>query len=270
MSHRILAAARRTVVVVLAAACTPNAASIRLERAALTGDVLGAEAAAYFTLRIDGARPDTIVGLSVAEAGTTSMQTYQAHRVSDGPDPRPTMVRVEQIPIPSTGTVRFAPGGYTAMVSGFWRPLVRIDSITLTVELSSGRKVSTRAPVLRFDDLEAVLDPGAAATEPHAEPTVADGERLYRANGCASCHGATGDGDGPVSRTLVPAPRDFRVAAPFKGGAGLDQIARTLAVGVPGGGSMPLYAHLTNHERRTLARFLVSLQSPPSDRSSTP
>lgn len=269
MSHRILAAARWTAVVGLAAACTPNVSSIQIERAAVTGDVLGAEAAVYFTLRVDGARPDTIVGLTVAEAGTTSIQAYQAHRVSDGPHATPAMVSVKRVPVGSAGTVRFAPGGYTGMVSGFRRPLDDIDSVTLTAELSSGRTVSVRAPVLGVEALEAVLDPGAD-TGPTPEPTTAEGERLYRANGCASCHGAGGRGDGPVGRTLVPPPRDFRVAASFKSGAGPEQIARTLAVGVAGGGSMPLFAHLTNRERRALALYLVSLQTPPSDRSTTP
>ena len=40
----------------------------------------------------------------------------------------------------------------------------------------------------------------------------AAGEIIFNAN-CASCHGVSGKGDGPVGLALEPHPRDFTVAA---------------------------------------------------------
>lgn len=270
MSHHTIRVARRTAALVLAAACARYSTSARIERAAVTPDVLGAEAAVYFTLRMDGSDPDTIVGLSIAEARSVSMQVYRAHRVTGEPAIAPSMMAVDWVPVTASGTVRFGPGGYTGLISGLRRAVAPGDSVLLTVKLARGRGISAMAPVLRFDDLESVLDPEAASVSHGAVPTAAEGAKLYRANGCASCHGALGHGDGPVGRDLVPPPRDFRVAASFKGGIEPEQIARTLAIGVPGGGSMPLFAHLTNHERRALALYLVTLRTPTPDQSSTP
>jgi cytochrome c553 len=41
---------------------------------------------------------------------------------------------------------------------------------------------------------------------------VRDGEALYRQN-CASCHGESGDGAGPLARSMNPRPADFTSAA---------------------------------------------------------
>ena len=37
----------------------------------------------------------------------------------------------------------------------------------------------------------------------------ADGQALYNANGCGTCHGATGQGDGPAAAAMNPKPRSF-------------------------------------------------------------
>jgi len=105
-------------------------------------------------------------------------------------------------------------------------------------------------------------------------PTAREGRDLYAANGCASCHGATGRGDGPVSATLDPQPRDFRDAAAFKKGFDVTAIAATVANGllveVPvsdgrGGGShhrqgMPKFEHLSEVERLSLALYVIALR----------
>jgi mono/diheme cytochrome c family protein len=41
---------------------------------------------------------------------------------------------------------------------------------------------------------------------------AAAGKTIYTTN-CASCHGATGKGDGPVGSALNPKPRDFSVGS---------------------------------------------------------
>jgi high-affinity iron transporter len=90
-------------------------------------------------------------------------------------------------------------------------------------------------------------------------PSVAEGQTLYRANGCASCHGPEGHGDGPVGKTLPTPPRDLRETSGFKGGSDVAGIAATLAFGLGQDGvGMPQYLHLTEHERQSLAMFVLS------------
>jgi len=48
-------------------------------------------------------------------------------------------------------------------------------------------------------------------------PPSPGGEALYRRY-CASCHGLTGRGDGPVARTLSPPPADLTQLAKKAGG----------------------------------------------------
>lgn len=95
-----------------------------------------------------------------------------------------------------------------------------------------------------------------------ALPSAAAGAVLYAQNGCARCHGPSGHGDGPVGETLDPRPRDFRDASAFKNGIDTGAIADTIATGVPEGGRMPTFGHLTATERRSLALFVISLRDP--------
>lgn len=48
----------------------------------------------------------------------------------------------------------------------------------------------------------------AANPLPHTDATLERGAAVYAAN-CASCHGATGLGDGPAARTLQPQPANL-------------------------------------------------------------
>lgn len=119
--------------------------------------------------------------------------------------------------------------------------------------------------------LAAVLGTTACSMRPGSAEA---GRSLYRQNGCGSCHGGTGRADGPVSQALDPRPADLTMPAAFKRGAGEDDIAQTLAVGIPAPDSipgmegtahhhsqgMPPYGHLTLAERRSLARYILTLQ----------
>lgn len=106
-------------------------------------------------------------------------------------------------------------------------------------------------------------------------PTVREGRTLYAENGCASCHGATGRGDGPTSATLEPKPRDFLDAGAFKNGFDVQAIATTIANGIlvdapHGTGAtgapihhqqgMPKFPHLSDVERQSLALYVMSLR----------
>jgi mono/diheme cytochrome c family protein len=105
-------------------------------------------------------------------------------------------------------------------------------------------------------------------------PSVADGESLYKANGCASCHGPSGRGDGPIAAKLSDRPIDLQNATLFQGGYGESEIAKTLAEGVYGAAAaadphlhhthhdlaMPKFDHLTDMERRSIALYVISLR----------
>ena len=96
-------------------------------------------------------------------------------------------------------------------------------------------------------------------------PSAADGQRLYRGNGCQTCHGPLGHGDGPVGRTLVPPPRDFRDEHAFKNGTSVTAIANTIANGLTRDGSqMPKFDHLSRRERESLALFVISIRNQPA------
>lgn len=103
-------------------------------------------------------------------------------------------------------------------------------------------------------------------------PSVAEGRVLYEANGCASCHGLSGDGNGPAAVSLPSKPTDLRDPAVFRRGPGETAIAATLAEGVLGAGGsvpalhashheflMPKFDHLTEQERRSIALYVISI-----------
>ncbi len=106
-------------------------------------------------------------------------------------------------------------------------------------------------------------------------PTVAEGKMLYAENGCASCHGQTGRGDGPIAGTLDPKPTNFRDAAAFKSGVEVAALAAVIAKGIavaassPAVGAevpahhdqgMPPFGHLSDLERSSLALHVMSLR----------
>ena len=106
-----------------------------------------------------------------------------------------------------------------------------------------------------------------ASPRPPADATaeVRQGQNLYATNGCGSCHGPDGRGDGPLSKTLTPPPRNFRDAQAFKNGTTVDSVAQTIATGLTrDGGQMQPYLHLSDRERRLLARYVISLREVPS------
>lgn len=107
-----------------------------------------------------------------------------------------------------------------------------------------------------------------------ADP-VQEGRALYAENGCASCHGPSGGGDGTISQQLDPRPTDLRNAQLFKLGSDVDTIAQTIATGMSTepaalaspefaqhrhSQGMPPFAHLTPSERRSLAAYIFSMQ----------
>ncbi len=98
--------------------------------------------------------------------------------------------------------------------------------------------------------------------------SAVQGRTLYAENGCVSCHGAAGRGDGPVGKTLSPPPRDFKNEASYTNGRDEASIAATLARGTDrNGAKMPAFAHLTDVERRSLAMYVITLRNTPDERT---
>ena len=127
--------------------------------------------------------------------------------------------------------------------------------------------------MLRDMALNAALSAALCVACSPATPSIDAGRVLYQANGCAGCHGRSGRGDGPLAATLPSKPIDFRDVWLFKRGASETAIAKTLAQGVsidhpiPELHSthhqllMPKFDHLTETERRSIARYVISMRT---------
>ena len=98
--------------------------------------------------------------------------------------------------------------------------------------------------------------------------TAKSGQALYE-SGCATCHGRTGQGDGPVAAVLTPRPGDhtngrymnplsdeFLFAIIRKGGAAVQRSSK-----MP-----PAPKHLTDADVRDLVAFIRSLARNPAYR----
>jgi high-affinity iron transporter len=106
--------------------------------------------------------------------------------------------------------------------------------------------------------------------------SVEEGRRLYADNGCASCHGRSGHGDGPIAANLEPKPTDFRDENAFVTGFEVAAIAASIENGIsydvplpPGvaeahprhSQGMPPFPHLSELERRSLALYVMSIRN---------
>jgi cytochrome c oxidase cbb3-type subunit I/II len=114
-----------------------------------------------------------------------------------------------------------------------------------------------RALVAYVDSLYA---PAAApATQEAANVEV--GKALFAA-ACASCHGATGAGNGPVAGTLTPAPTNFHLKKPTE-----ERAWDVLENGVPGTAMPPWKSQLGEGERHALVAYVRSLYDTPQEGS---
>jgi cytochrome c oxidase cbb3-type subunit 2 len=97
--------------------------------------------------------------------------------------------------------------------------------------------------------------------------SIARGKDLYAAQGCASCHGETGKGDGPAAKTLQDDEgrpiqvRDF-TGGIFRGGSEPIDLFYRFTTGMDGT-PMPSYgSDLTDEERWALVDYVMSLKVP--------
>lgn len=93
---------------------------------------------------------------------------------------------------------------------------------------------------------------------------VAWGKQLYDENGCWTCHGKTGNADGPASAGTTTPPRNFAKAGEvWKNGRRPGGVTKTLAEGIKGT-SMASYGHLSLEQRFAIGHFVMTLGPKPA------
>ena len=75
---------------------------------------------------------------------------------------------------------------------------------------------------------------------------------------CATCHGATGAGDGPGGQGLNPRPRNFTANVGWKNGTRVEEIYKTLEEGIKGS-AMTSFSYLSKKDRMALIHYVTSL-----------
>lgn len=113
----------------------------------------------------------------------------------------------------------------------------------------------------RYTMQRGIPEPYAGMKNPLAStPANIDAGRSLFQQNCASCHGATGRGDGPAAAALNPPPSDLSsvVRMPIASDAFLDWTVSE--GGVPIGSAMPAFkSALTDEQRWQLVLFLRTL-----------
>jgi mono/diheme cytochrome c family protein len=111
-----------------------------------------------------------------------------------------------------------------------------------------------------------VLAAGSLVAPAAFAADAAAGKAAFDAN-CASCHGATGKGDGPVGQALNPRPRDFSVGE-FKfdtdkdGKAGTDaDLKNVIKSGAGAYGGSPLMAPWPTLSDADIANLISHIRS---------
>lgn len=99
---------------------------------------------------------------------------------------------------------------------------------------------------------------------PTRTPSLATGTKLFAEN-CASCHGATGMGDGAAAAGLDPPPANFHDRARQRQRS-LFALYNTLGTGVAGT-AMPAFAQLSDDQRWALAFYVGSFPYSDADRA---
>jgi mono/diheme cytochrome c family protein len=91
---------------------------------------------------------------------------------------------------------------------------------------------------------------------------VSKGKNLFALN-CASCHGTSGQGNGPAAAALNPKPRDF-TSGYWRYGGGVARVVRTISEGSPGT-AMAAFMSIPLQDRFALAHYVRSLSPKPGE-----
>jgi len=90
---------------------------------------------------------------------------------------------------------------------------------------------------------------------PPSPDSLAIGRTIY-AEHCAVCHGVNGRGDGPLARTMVPRPADFRVH--LAEGHSDAQLFEWVSNGVPDTGMTGFADVLSDEERWHVINYILT------------
>ncbi len=117
------------------------------------------------------------------------------------------------------------------------------------------------------EDRKTLVDIGTPP--PRNEAAIAEGKALFGKLSCASCHGPSGQGDGPSAYSLVDdagqriSARDFSKPTGFKGGYATREIVRGFLTGFDGT-PMPSFNNLMTREQAwKLAYYVETLVKAP-------
>lgn len=83
---------------------------------------------------------------------------------------------------------------------------------------------------------------------------IAKGKELFNTN-CASCHGETGQGNGPAGAALNPPPRNFVNPQTWKNGPKISQMYVTLQEGIPNTG-MASFSIIPPEDRFAIIQYV--------------
>lgn len=214
-----------------------------------------------------------------AEAASLSgervyLQNCAACHGERGDGKGPEANRLKTKPRDFTGGIykfRSTPSGSLPLDEDIFRAIsrgVRTTSMLAQLHLSENERrvvtdyVKTFSP--RFKT-EKTIEALAIPERPHFDSQlVALGRSKYEEAGCAACHGANGQGDGPSSKELKDdsgnpiSPTDLSLK-PFKSGPEPEDLYRTVSTGL-NGTPMPSYADvLTPQERWGVVSYIVSI-----------
>jgi len=112
----------------------------------------------------------------------------------------------------------------------------------------------------------ALLCLGAAAaalagppSPPAGTPKLLDTGKAVYGSTCLACHGATGEGNGPVAFAIKPPPRNF-VKDKFKNGDSVGAVFATITNGLANT-RMVGYPQIAEGDRWALAYYVLSLRA---------
>ena len=145
--------------------------------------------------------------------------------------------------------------GVATLDDGPARPALLGDARALA-GLVAKKAPPTEVAVLTQRMRDALMRAYPVAMTPRRPPDLARGKVLYQQS-CASCHGATGHGDGPAAAHLEPPPIDFHDLARARQRS-LYGLYNTITLGVAGTG-MASFSHLPDDDRWALAFHVGSL-----------
>lgn len=150
---------------------------------------------------------------------------------ASGLSPKPKNLR--QYQFSTQGLARILWNGVAGSAMPAWRDLSTTDLASLTTYVQS-------------------LHPASAGVAQVPAPILAHGAAVYVSN-CLSCHGAQGQGNGPVGLLLLPRPANFTAMQPEA-----TRVIQVLNEGIPGT-AMPPWPGLAPADKQAVAAFVRTL-----------